>query len=134
MGQVDSLEIAVKLMKKGDYSSATKLLEGKREIYDGDFEKSFDYYLLFALACLYAGDGGTASFYFQKARNLKITDVNVMLGQAAVFLRMADTAKAIPYYLEVLDMDPQNVIANNALNFLKQNGDSTTIFKWVECI
>ena len=89
----DVLEIARKYMAMRQFDRAVKLLEGRSEIY----EQNFDYYLLLAISYLYAGDFGTASTYFQRARNIKLTDTNLLLGQAILFLRRGDTGRALTY-------------------------------------
>ena len=124
----DALNVAEKLMRRRDFSSAIKLLEGRREIYEGNF----DYYLLLANACLYVGDAGTASTYYARAREIRLTDTNLLLGQAALFLRRGDTERAIQYYLDVLENDPQNKTAKDALEFIRTKGDYNTICRWID--
>ena len=70
----DVLDVASKMLSRRDFPSAIKLLEGRSEIYEGNFA----YYILLANACLYAGDAGTASMYYQKAREIKLTDTGLM--------------------------------------------------------
>ena len=94
----DVLDLAEKFMKRRQFDKALKFLDGRAEIYEGNFE----YYLLYAIACLYVGDTGAASSYFQKARNIRLTDTNLLLGQAALFLRRGDTDRALQYYLEMI--------------------------------
>ena len=124
----DVLDEAKILLGRRQFSKAIKLLEGRAEIYSQDFE----YNLLFAIACLYLGDTGTASVFFQKARNIRLTDTRLLLGQAALFLRRGDTDRALYYYLEILDNDPQNKIAVAAIEFIRINGDYNTICRWVD--
>lgn len=124
----DVLDLAEKFMKRRQFDKALKFLDGRAEIYEGNFE----YYLLYAIACLYVGDTGAASSYFQKARNIRLTDTNLLLGQAALFLRRGDTDRALQYYLEIIDYDPQNKIALDAMEFIRTKGDYTTICKWVD--
>jgi len=116
------------MLSRRDFPSAIKLLEGRSEIYEGNFA----YYILLANACLYAGDAGTASMYYQKAREIKLTDTALLLGQAALFLRRGNTDRALQYYLEVLDGDPENKIAKNALEFIRTQGDYDTICRWID--
>lgn len=123
-----ALDIAKHLMRRRKFSTAIKLLESRAQIY----EDSFDYYLLLATACLYVGDSGSASAYFQKARAIKLTDTKLLLGQAALFLRRGDTDRAIQYYLEILDNEPGNKIASSALEFIRTKGDYGTICRWVD--
>ncbi|MGP1531992.1 MAG: tetratricopeptide repeat protein [Treponema sp.] len=124
----DVLAVAQSMMNRRHFNKAITMLEARREIYDGNF----DYYILLATACLYAGDTGAASSYFQRARKIKLTSTNLLLGQAVIFLRRGDTARAIQYYIEVLDNEPMNKIALAALEFIKNDGDYGTICKWVD--
>lgn len=124
----DVLDVASKMLSRRDFPSAIKLLEGRSEIYEGNFA----YYILLANACLYAGDAGTASMYYQKAREIKLTDTALLLGQAALFLRRGNTDRALQYYLEVLDGDPENKIVKKALEFIRTQGDYDTICRWID--
>ena len=71
---LDVLAAAKKMMRRRQFDKAITILQSRAEIY----EDNFDYYLLFAIACLYVGDTGTASAYFQKARKIKITDTMLL--------------------------------------------------------
>lgn len=124
----DTLEIASHFMNLRKFDKAIKVLESRAEIY----ENNFDYYLLFGTACLYAGDVGGASSFFQKARAIKLTNTNLLLGQAALFLRRGDTDRAINYYFDILDNDPTNKTALSAMEFIRSHGDFNTICKWVD--
>ena len=103
----DVLTEARKLMRLRFFEKAIITLEARSSYY----EDNFDYYLLLAIAYLYTGDTGSATVYFQKARQIRLTDTDLLLGQAALFLRRGDTARAIQYYLDILEYDPQNKIA-----------------------
>ncbi|MDE5899534.1 MAG: hypothetical protein K2H09_09800 [Treponemataceae bacterium] len=124
----DVLEIARKYMRRRRFDKAIAVLESRAEIY----EENFNYYQLLATACLYAGDTGSAATYFQRARNIRMTDVNPLVGQAALFLRRGNTDRAILYYLEILDNDPTNKTAKRAMEFIRTKGDFTTICRWVD--
>ena len=124
----DTLTIAWKYMCRRQFSTAIKLLEDKAETY----EEHFDYYVELGTACLYIGDIGAASSYFQKARRIKLTDSNLLLGQAAIFLRRGETDRALQYYLEIKENDPQNKVADAAIEFVRQHGDYDTICRWVD--
>jgi tetratricopeptide (TPR) repeat protein len=124
----DVLQVAQRLMKRRRFSAAIRLLEGRNEIYEGNF----DYYVLLATAYLYVGDAGTASSYYQHAREIKLTDTVLLLGQAVLFLRRGDTDRAIQYYLEILENEPQNKLAKKALEFIRTKGDYSTICRWVD--
>lgn len=125
---LDVLAAAKKMMRRRQFDKAIMILQSRAEIYEDNFE----YYLLFAVSCLYVGDTGTASAYFQKARRIRVTDTTLLLGQAALFLRRGDTDRALQYYLDVLDYEPGNKIARNAMEFIRTKGDYSTICKWVD--
>ncbi|MBQ7969728.1 MAG: hypothetical protein IJ293_01925 [Treponema sp.] len=124
----DSLTLAWKYLRRRKFYTAIKLLENKRDIYEDNFE----YYLLLGISCLYVGDIGTASSYFQKARHIKLTDVRLLLGQAAIFLRRGDTERALQYYVDIKNMDPNNQVALDAIEFIRTRGDYDTICRWVD--
>ena len=77
----DVLDEAKILLGRRQFSKAIKLLEGRAEIYSQDFE----YNLLFAIACLYLGDTGTASVFFQKARNIRLCRTKRMIANNAIY-------------------------------------------------
>lgn len=124
----DVLSLAWEDMRKKNFATAIKRLEARSEIYKNNFE----YYLELGIACLYVGDIGSASSYFQLARRLKLTDTRLLLGQAAIFLRRGDTARALEYYLEIKSNDPENKTANQAMEFIRVHGDYDTICRWVD--
>ncbi len=124
----DSLTIAWHEMKRRHFASAIQLLESRSDIY----EENFEYYLLLGIACLYAGDIGSASSYFQKARKIKLVDTRLLLGQAAIFLRRGETNRALQYYLEVKDNEPGNKTAIEAIEFIRTHGDYDKICRWVD--
>ena len=124
----DVLSVAWSYMKRRKFASAIKILEGRSEIYGENFE----YNLLFGIACLYIGDIGSASSYFQRARKIKLTDTRLLLAQAAIFLRRGDTDRALQYYMDIKEYDPANKIANSALEFIRTKGDYDTICRYVD--
>ena len=124
----DALSLAWLDMRRRHFATAIKRLEAKKDIYDENFE----YFLTLGIACLYVGDIGTASTYFQYARRIKLTDTRLLLGQAAIFLRRGDTARAIQYYLEIKENDPQNKTAEAAMEFIRVHGNYDTICRWVD--
>lgn len=124
-----AIESAKKMMTLRDFEGAIKILQSRAEMY----EDSFDYYCTLGIACLYSGDAGLASYNFEYARRIKMNDTRLLLGQAAIFLRRGDTERAIQYYLDVLDLDPQCQVAKNAMDFLREiHGDYETICRWVD--
>lgn len=122
------LDTAHILLKRRKFSLAISILESNSEIYEDDF----DYYITLGTACLYVGDAGSASSYFGKAREIKLTDTRLLLGQAAIFLRRGDTERAIQYYLEILENDPSNTVAKSAMEFIRTKGEYTEICKYVD--
>ena len=124
----DALSLAWMDMRRRHFATAIKRLEAKHEIYEDNFE----YYLTLGIACLYVGDIGSSSSYFQLARRISLTDTRLLLGQAAIFLRRGDTARALQYYLEIKENDPQNKTADDAMEFIRVNGNYDTICRWVD--
>ena len=124
----DALSLAWLDMRRRRFATAIKRLEAKKDIYDENFE----YYLTLGIACLYVGDIGASSSYFQFARRIKLTDTRLLLGQAAIFLRRGDTARALQYYLEIKDNDPMNKTADAAMEFIRVHGSYDTICRWVD--
>jgi hypothetical protein len=55
-----------------------------------------------------------------------------MNGLAALFLRRGETDRAVDFYLEVQDLDPNNKIAKKALKVIKKNGGPEKIAIWVD--
>jgi len=124
----DVLSIAWGYMRRRKFASAIKLMEGRSEIYDDNFE----YNLLLGISCLYVGDIGSASNYFQRARKIRLTETRLLLGQAAIFLRRGDTDRALQYYMDVKENDPSNKTASDAMEFIRTHGDYDTICRYVD--
>ena len=124
----DVLSVAWKFMRKRKFATAIKLLEGRADTYEDNFE----YYLITGIACLYVGDIGAAVSYFQRARKIKLTDTRLLLGQAAIYLRRGDTDRALQYYMEVKENDAANRTAADAIEFIRTKGDYDTICRWVD--
>ena len=70
----DALTIAWRFMRRRKFATAIKLLEARQEIYEDNFE----YYVILGIACLYVGDIGSSSSYFQRARKIKLTDTRLL--------------------------------------------------------
>ncbi len=124
----DTLSLAWLDMRRRKFATAISRLEAKAEIY----EENFEYYLTLGIACLYVGDIGAASSNFQFARRIRLTDTRLLLGQAAIFLRRGDTARALQYYLEIKENDPLNKTADAAMEFIRVHGNYDTICRWVD--
>ena len=117
------LEIARSYIKRGKYQKAIIVLENAREVY----RNSFEYYLLFGIAELYAGVPGYAKTYFAEARKIKINSVDLNLGLAAVYLFEDRIDRSVNYYLDVLHLDPENRQAAAALEFIKKDGKRESV-------
>ncbi len=116
------------LMRSRDFAGAIQVLNEKRGVY----EESFDYNYTLGLAFLYAGDTGSAAQSFEAARKIKINDANLLLSQAAIHLRRGNTERAVQYYLDILDFDPQNLDAKRCLDLVRSHGDYEEICRWVD--
>jgi len=124
------LEQAKKQFAKGNYQQVINLLEPhvtqyvvsgdtKDVMYNASFNKSFPFYLYLGLACLHAGDIGGAVDYLTCARKIKMTDPDLLCAQAVLFLRRGDTARAIDYYLEAIEYNPNHALARSGLDFIR---------------
>ena len=120
------LQTARKLMRRRKFGYAITLLESRTHDYGG----SFEFYLALGTSCLYVGDEGSASKYYQLAREIKISNSELLLGQAAIYLRHGETDRALQYYLDILNIDPNNEVAKSALEFIRTHGDYNTICQW----
>ncbi len=92
-----------------------------------NYRDSFLFYYILGLSCLYTGDIGGAGSYFQRARQIKMRDPDLLAAQAALYLRRGNTQQAVDYYLEILEYAPKHAIAKKALRFLRLKADEDTI-------
>jgi tetratricopeptide (TPR) repeat protein len=122
------LHNALRFAKKGNYGDAITILE--REILR--YRDSFRFYYILALSCLRTGDFGRAYTYFKSAHDIKNRDVNVLLGIAALNMKRGENARAVDLYLKVLDIEPANKCAKNALSILRKYGGSEDLHDWLE--
>lgn len=104
-------------MSQRRFGFATRLLESYAENYRG----SFEYYLALGTSYLYLGYDGEASKYYNMAREIKINSTELLIGQGAIYLRRGDIPHAVQYYLDAKDIDPNNEVILNALEFIKKN-------------
>ena len=125
---VSPLIKAKRLLSQKRFPQVIKLLES----HVFDYPSSFEYNYLLGTACLYVGDIGGAELYYKKARNIKISDVNLINAQAVLFLRRGETAKAVDYYLQTQEYAPDDVLAKKGLEFIKKNGNPETINYYVQ--
>ncbi len=96
------------------------------------YRDSFPFYYFLGLACLHTGDIGGATSYFQRARQIKMRDPDLLAAQAALHLRRGDTHQAVEYYLEALEYDPGHSLSRRSLEFIRKNGDTETVSALVE--
>jgi tetratricopeptide (TPR) repeat protein len=119
---------AIRLLKNGKYGKAIQFLESEALRY----RDSFYYYYILASACLRTGDYGGAHTYFKRARDIKIRDPLAMTGLAALFLRRGELDRAVDFYLEIQELDPNNRIVKRALKMIKKNAGSGKISAWID--
>lgn len=112
------IEQARKLIKRRKFGMAIRLLSSHSSSYRG----SFEYYLALGTSYLYLDDDGNATQYYEAARKIHINSTELLLGQAAIFLRRGDNISAVEYYLDVLNMDPGNKAARGAIEFIRTDG------------
>ena len=124
----NSVDSAKNLLKRRQFYQVIRLLESNAHIYENDFE----YNLTLGTAYLYQGDSGGALRCFNKAREQKFNNSNLLLGQGAIFLQRGESDRAIQYYLDVLDIDPNNKVAKRAMEFLRTDGDYSTICRMID--
>jgi tetratricopeptide (TPR) repeat protein len=96
------------------------------------YRDNFQFYYFLGLACLHTGDIGGATSYFQRARQIKLRDPDLLAAQAALHLRRGDTHQAVEYYLEALEYNPEHAISKKSLDFIRKKGDEETISALVE--
>ncbi len=123
------LQFARKLMRRRKFSRVIHLLESERKHYNG----SYEYYLALGTSCLYVGDYGNAWKHYANARRIKNQGTELNLGQAVILLIRGDIGQAVQYYLDVQSVNPNNVIAAEALEFIrKSNNNSDLISAYVD--
>jgi hypothetical protein len=127
-GFPSTLTRAARLARRGKYKNAAQLLES--EVYN--YRDSFLFFYLLGLCSLYAGNYGTAHDYLCRARELKAREPSVLLALAALYVKRADSRRAISLYLEARDIDGKNRIAKQGLNILKKYAGSDDLQAWVE--
>ena len=117
------LERAKRAFYRKKYNDVITLLEPNTIQY----RDSFTFYLYLGMACLHTGDIGGATTYFQRARQIKMRDPELLVAQAALHLRRGDTHQAVEYYLEALEYAPSHRLARKSLDFIRKGSDPETI-------
>jgi len=116
----DTLKDAYHLFTKRRYSDVIKILEP--QVFR--FRDNFNFYYILGMSCLHQGDYGGSFSYLRRAVDLREDDVGTLLGIAAIYLKRGDTGNALRLWLDVTELDPDNVYAVRGLNFLKKNNDT----------
>ncbi|MBP5359820.1 MAG: hypothetical protein J6Y69_11645 [Treponema sp.] len=111
------LQQARLLMRQRRFDFATRLLES----YSQEYKGSFEFYLALGTSYLYLGSYGEASKYYDLARGIKINNTELLIGQGAIYLSRGDITHALQYYLNAMEIDPNNEVALDALEFIKKN-------------
>lgn len=117
------LQKASKLYKRAKYPQVIRLLEPQIFRY----RQNFDYFYLLGMSCLHTGDLGGANTYLQRGLGIKPNETKANLGLALVHLRRQDIQEAIRSYLEVLEAEPGNKIANRGLAILRKDASPARI-------
>jgi tetratricopeptide (TPR) repeat protein len=128
------LEKAIRLIRQGRYDRGIRILEPEASRYRG----SYLYYYLLAVAYLNIRDFKNSKFYFEYALKSRQNDTRgafrdpeILLGFAALYLHRGDTAAAVDYYLEILDDDENNRIAEKALRLIKKYSSGKRLSNWL---
>ena len=119
-------DTARKYLKKRQFSKVINLLEP----HILEYRQSFQFFYILGVACLYQGDIGGCEEYFQSARHIKMNDVNLILGQAVLFLKKCRIEKAIEYCVDAINLEPENPRPKKFLKLLEKYGDVDTITEW----
>lgn len=120
------LDKARDFLRKREFSSVIRLLEP--HIFE--YRDSFQFYYILGVACLYQGNIAGCEDYFKSARRIKINDVNLILGQAVLFLKKGRIPQAIEYCVNAQELEPQNPKVHQFLKLLEKYGDVDTISEW----
>jgi len=122
------LSKASRLIRSGKYEAALRTLEPEVNRYHG----SFRYYYLLGNTCLRAGDYGGALTYLRLAREANGRNPLALLGLAALYMRRGETSQALDFYLEVLELKPNNRIAKKALKLIRRYAGTEKFTAWLE--
>jgi tetratricopeptide (TPR) repeat protein len=119
---------AARLARRGNYEAAIQLLES--EVYN--YRDSFMFFYLLGLCCLYSGNYGGSHDYLTRAREIKTREPSVLLALAALYVKRADSRRAISFYLEAQEIDGKSRIARKALKILRKYAGSDDLLAWIE--
>jgi hypothetical protein len=122
------LDKAARLLRFRDYQGAVRILEAEENRYYG----SFKYNYLFGLTCLYLNEYGNALSFFKQARQIKVKDINTLLGLAALNMHKSNTNQAVDLYLDVQEIAPKNKIVKKALSIIRKYSEPDRLLEWLE--
>lgn len=125
---LSTLEKAKRLLALRHFSDVIRLLEPLII----EYKDSFQFHYLLGTACLYVGDIGGAELYYKRARNLKMTNVDLINAQAVLYLRRGEINRAVEYYLEAQEYDSDNKLSKKTLEFIKRNSNPEGIIQLVQ--
>lgn len=117
MGEQNPLRKAKKLLHLRQFPKVIALLEPLVI----EYRDSFSFHYMLGTACLYVGDNGGAEAYFKRARQLRITDPDIIAAQGTLYLRRGEVSRAVEYYLEALQYDGSHREAKRGLRFIKRH-------------
>ncbi len=120
------LDTARKYLAKREFSKVISLLQPRIT----EYRNSFQFFYILGVACLYQGDVGGCEDYFYSARRIKMNDVNLILGQAVLFLKKGKISNAIEYCIDAQRLEPENKRVSQFLKLLEKYGDVDTIAEW----
>ena len=124
----NAIDKARKFLRKRKFSEVITLLEPLS--LEDDYKYSFQFYYILGVACLYQGDIGGSETWLKCARRIKMNDVNLILAQAAIFLKKGKIAQAIEYCIDAKNLEPDNKKVHQFLSLLKKYGDIDTLSEW----
>lgn len=109
------LKKAFALIKRKKYPQTIRFLEPKVPLF---LEDEIFYYFL-GISCFHTGDIGGSEFYFKRSLQVNHDNIDSRLYLAAIQLKKKDQANAARLWLNILDIEPDNKIAQRGLNKLK---------------
>ena len=113
------LKKAFAMVKVKKYPQAIRFLEPKVPLF---LEDELFYYFL-GVSCFHTGDIGGSEFYLKRSLQVNHDNVDSRLYLAAIQLKKKDQANAARLWLNILDIEPDNKIAQRGLNKLKKIKD-----------
>lgn len=108
---------ARQLFRRRRFSQVIRLLESQVFRYRNNPE----FYALLGSACLHTGDFGGAESYLRRAEQLNQDDITTQLGLGAIAFKRGQAEEALKNWLKVIDLDPGNRKAKNALSALRKD-------------